>query len=82
VIGSRYLIYGPHSNAADFDRAYLDAMVKEHKKDVSAFDKEAKSGKDDDLKAFAAQTTPTLKSHLQQAEELQKTVKAQKKSPS
>ena len=53
---------------ADFDRAYMDHMVKDHKKDVSEFKKEANSGKDADIKAFAAKTLPTLEDHLQLAE--------------
>ena len=53
---------------ADFDRAYMDHMVKDHKKDVSEFKKEANSGKDPDVKAFAAKTLPTLQEHLQMAE--------------
>jgi putative membrane protein len=68
--------------ASDFDRAYIDTMVKEHKEDVREFEKEAEKGKDADLKAFAAETLPTLREHLQQAEQLQTTVKAEKKSRS
>lgn len=68
--------------ASDFDRAYIDAMVREHKKDVRAFEKEAKGGKDSEFKSFAAEVAPKLREHLQQAEGLQKTVKAEKKSQS
>jgi putative membrane protein len=55
-------------SGTDFDRAYMDHMVKDHKKDVAAFEKEASSGKDPEIKAFAARTLPTLKEHLQMAE--------------
>ena len=57
---------------AEFDRAYMDHMVKDHKKDVSDFKKEANSGKDPDIKAFAAKTLPTLESHLAQAKAIDK----------
>jgi len=52
----------------DFDRAYMDYMVKDHKKDVKEFDKMAQKAKDPDVKAFAQQTAPTLKEHLQLAQ--------------
>jgi putative membrane protein len=51
-------------------------MVEDHQKDVKAFEREATSGADADVKAFAAKTLPTLKEHLQQAEQLAKTVGA------
>ncbi len=54
-------------SGADFDKAYMDAMVKDHDKDVAAFEKEAKSAKDKDLKNFASKTLPTLKSHQKMA---------------
>ena len=48
----------------DFDRAYMRHMVSDHKKDVSAFKREAKHGKDADVRNFAASTLPTLQEHL------------------
>jgi putative membrane protein len=48
----------------DFDKAYVDGMVKDHKDDIKAFEDAAKNCKDPDLKAFAAKTLPTLKMHL------------------
>jgi putative membrane protein len=52
----------------DFDRAYMDHMVKDHEKDVKEFNKMAKNAKDPDVKAFAQQTAPTLEEHLQLAQ--------------
>lgn len=49
---------------SNFDQEYLDAMVKDHEKDIAAFEREAKSGMDPDVKAFASKTLPTLKKHL------------------
>jgi putative membrane protein len=57
-----------------FDRAYARDMVKDHERDVAAFQKEANAGKDDSLKSFAAETLPTLQEHLKQAKEMMKTV--------
>jgi Domain of unknown function (DUF4142) len=49
-------------------------MVKDHSKDVSEFQKEAKSGKDESIKNFAAQTLPTLQNHLDQARQMEHAV--------
>ena len=54
---------------AAFDRAYMADMVKDHKKDVAEFRKEAKSGKDPDIKGFASKTLPTLEEHLKMAQD-------------
>src|SRR5690242_10004580 len=57
-----------------FDRAYARDMVKGHSKDVSEFQKEAKNGRDESIKNFAAQTLPTLQNHLDQARQMQQAV--------
>ena len=62
-------------SGSDFDRAYVDCMVKDHKEDVSLFEKQANKGEDAELKAFAARTLPTLQMHLQHAQDLQKAMK-------
>jgi putative membrane protein len=61
-------------SGADFDKAFADAMVADHKKAVKAFEKALTQAKDADVKAFATKTLPTLKMHLSMAEELQKKV--------
>lgn len=48
----------------DFDKAYVDMMVDDHKKDVSKFQDATKNLKDADLKAFAVKTLPVLQMHL------------------
>lgn len=63
----------------DFDRAYMDHMLRDHKKDVKEFQKASESAKDTDIKAFAANTLPTLQDHLRMAEDLDKTIRAEKK---
>jgi len=55
---------------ADFDKAYLAGQVADHKEAVALFEAEADGGKDADLKAFAAKTLPTIKSHLDMAQKL------------
>jgi putative membrane protein len=50
-----------------FDKAYMADMVTDHEEDVAEFQKEANSGGDPDVKAFAAKTLPTLQEHLKLA---------------
>jgi len=52
----------------DFDKAYTELMVKDHKKVISEFKMEKDSGKDADLKSWAATTLPTLEHHLTMSE--------------
>lgn len=53
-----------------FDKAYMNDMVKDHTKDVAEFQKESTSAKDPDVKNFAAQTLPTLQDHLKEAKSI------------
>ncbi|MBB5397888.1 DUF4142 domain-containing protein [Mucilaginibacter sp. AK015] len=62
-------------NKAEFDKAYTDYMVKDHKEDIEEFQKEADKGKDAELKAFAAKTVPVLKHHLEMAQQANDAVK-------
>ena len=45
----------------------MQEMLNDHLKDVSEFRTESKSGKDADVKAWAAKTLPTLEEHLKMA---------------
>jgi putative membrane protein len=49
---------------SDFDKAYVNDMIEDHKKDIKAFEYAAKNCSDADIKAFATKTLPTLKNHL------------------
>jgi putative membrane protein len=42
-------------------------MVQDHQEDVADFRKEAETGQDPQLKAFAAKYLPVLEKHLQMA---------------
>ncbi|MEO7988941.1 MAG: DUF4142 domain-containing protein [Chryseolinea sp.] len=53
----------------DFDDAYTDFMVKDHKKDIDKFKKEAENGEDQDLKSWAAGKISTLEHHLEMAKQ-------------
>ncbi|KEQ28128.1 DUF4142 domain-containing protein [Pedobacter antarcticus] len=62
-------------SGADFDKAYTDAMVDGHKSTLDLMNKEAKDGKDADLKSFAAKTAPVVQTHLDMITKIQKTLK-------
>ncbi|KAA9041986.1 DUF4142 domain-containing protein [Ginsengibacter hankyongi] len=49
---------------ADFDKAYVDMMVDDHKKDIAAFKKAQGDVSDNDIKNFITNTLPTLQKHL------------------
>jgi putative membrane protein len=51
----------------DFDKAYVDMMVSDHKDVIDAFQKENTNTADADLKAFTAETIPALQKHLDEA---------------
>src|SRR4051812_26338967 len=57
-------------SGAQFDRAYTQLMLQDHRKDVSDFRKESTSGKDSDVKNFATQTLPTLEEHLKMVQSM------------
>jgi|SRR5579872_6814748 len=56
----------------DFDKAFARTAVEDHQKDIAAFEKEARSGTDADLKNWAIKTLPTLRAHLSEAQALGK----------
>ncbi|MEP6947085.1 MAG: DUF4142 domain-containing protein [Acidobacteriota bacterium] len=62
-------------SGADFDKQYVDMMVDDHEEDVAAFEKQADSSSDPDVKAFAAKTLPTLKKHLAAIKEIKAKMK-------
>jgi len=61
-------------SGADFDKAYIDAMVKGHTRMLKLMTAE-ESSSDADLKAFATKTVDTVQMHLGKAEDIQKTLK-------
>jgi putative membrane protein len=62
-------------NDANFDKEYINAMVKDHEEDWSAFQAEAKNGSDADVKAFASKTSAMIKKHLDMAKAAQAKLK-------
>lgn len=62
-------------SGAEFDRQYVAHMLSDHRKDVSEFKKASESAKDDDVKAFAGKTLPTLQEHLKLVQSLNDGIK-------
>jgi putative membrane protein len=58
-------------SGAEFDEAYVDAMVSDHEDDVATFEDYVENAKDAELRSFAEETLPTLKQHLEQAKQAQ-----------
>jgi Predicted outer membrane protein len=56
----------------DFDRAYMNLMVDDHRKDIREFQKAAKDATDSEVKAFAADQLAMLYKHLDSAEKIMK----------
>jgi putative membrane protein len=65
---------------ASFDRAYVNQMVQDHRKDIAAF-KQHQNDKDSDVKTFVTKTLPTLQDHLQRAEQVQRTLTSARQTP-
>lgn len=60
-----------------FDKAYVKAMVEDHKQDVADFEKKSESAQDPAVRNFAAKTLPTLKEHLSMIEKIQSDIGAE-----
>ncbi len=54
----------------EFDKAYIAAMVKDHKKDEGAFKSEAQMAQIPAVKQAAAQGAPVIASHLQMIQQI------------
>ncbi|HEX5487825.1 MAG TPA: DUF4142 domain-containing protein [Rhodanobacteraceae bacterium] len=65
-------------NGHDFDKAYADTMVKDHQQAVSLFESASNGASTQQLRDFASQALPTLKEHLQLAQQLQSKVQGEK----
>jgi putative membrane protein len=55
-------------SGAEFDREYVNHEIKDHKQDISLFQKESDHGSNTEVKAWAAENLPTLQEHLRMAQ--------------
>lgn len=61
---------------ADFDKEYADAMVDAHEKAIKKMEKASEKATDPEIRTWAANMLPDLRSHLQQAKDLETKVDA------
>jgi putative membrane protein len=54
----------------EFDRAYMEYMLRDHRKDVKEFERHLKTIKDPQIQQWAEGTLPLLKRHLRQAQQI------------
>ncbi|HEY9875546.1 MAG TPA: DUF4142 domain-containing protein [Candidatus Obscuribacterales bacterium] len=52
------------------DRTYIREMIKDHAMTVALFQREARQGRDPDVRAFATRNLPTVQQHLQMARQM------------
>jgi putative membrane protein len=64
-----------HTEKWTSDKAYMNAMVRDHQKDLAEFKQEANSGSDADVKKFADDTAKVIQEHLDLAKETQNKLK-------
>jgi putative membrane protein len=60
-----------NEKAKDFDKDFIDMMVKDHKSTISLFKDASDDDINADVKSFVVATIPTLESHLSKADSLQ-----------
>jgi putative membrane protein len=58
------------ASGAQFDKSYMQQMVKDHEKALKLVQDTAKSAKDPELKQAAEQAAPEIQKHLDEAKEI------------
>jgi len=59
----------------EFDKAFMDMMVDDHKKTIDLFEKAENNCKDEEVKTFIRNTLPKLRMHLNSADSIYAIVK-------
>ncbi|MGE5682850.1 MAG: DUF4142 domain-containing protein, partial [Bacillota bacterium] len=62
-------------SGTEFDKEYMDLMVKDHQKDVDKFEDASKNVSDPALKSWIDKTLPTLRHHLDMAKSTRDQIK-------
>lgn len=63
-----------NKSGKQFDQAYMEMMVKDHKKDVEFYQQACAELENTELKNYATSTLPTLQKHLKRAQEINQTM--------
>ncbi len=58
-------------NGQAFDRAYVQAQVKDHQKDIQYLQRQADAVQNPELKSFIQQAEPVMQQHLQMAQQIE-----------
>jgi putative membrane protein len=74
----KYYDLDQKNKGSDFDKEYIDLMVKDHKDDIDKFEKEADKGNDAEIKSWASRKLGALRHHLAEAERIQDELKKNK----
>jgi len=53
-----------------FDRAFMGQVIQDHNTSIQLYEQQSTSGQDPDVKAFATNTLPHLRAHLEMAQKL------------
>jgi putative membrane protein len=64
-----------------FDRAYMDAIIKDHRQDVVEFRTQSKTAKNADVKGYATKMLPMLEEHLKVAQSTSRAVRGTSSKP-
>ena len=59
-------------SGAEFDQAFMEQMVTDHEKAIALYEKQASQGEHEALKQFASSTVDTLRTHLDQARQIER----------
>ena len=70
------------ASGAEFDKKYMEQMVKDHQKDVKEADSIAAKAKDPDFKSAVQQASGKIKEHLAMAERIARSAGTGSSSPS
>lgn len=57
--------------ASEFDRQFMDAMVRDHRETIAKFEARAASAPANEIQSFAIENLPTMRHHLQKAMDIQ-----------
>jgi putative membrane protein len=66
-------------SGTEFDKEYIDFMVKDHKDVIDHFKQEAENGKDSEISSWASGKVSILEHHLMMAEDVKKMIDTRKK---